>query len=354
MYINSLQHHEGELPEKIKDLGLNYFLFYEVFLYYLARNKGKFDLRSDDFYKVVYLIKTKSRCSLKEINLFIQQLADLGAWDYDQDNKIVKNEYLVKLSGKFSKAGRKAQENKKQSLQVQETEIKSVINKTNNQKLGKYQSNSDLVNRLIEFNLQANHNAYKSIIDYERLVTKINPDTLKLYMDNVELFKKASINDTGTNPAFKNGYFRVMNEFKKAVDSDIDLKPVLPEWVKVVNGVSTIQITENKPSDGIPEGIKFREHIPENWKDYFWIKWKDGLFNWGQLAVESSSAIFHTKLVKDKVTRDKFYAIHTGQEWIELFTKWFGPSGLFPEMASEYDFIYRFGFDRLLSDLGEA
>jgi hypothetical protein len=326
MYISSIKHHDGDLAEKIKDLSLNHFLLYELFLFYLARNKGSFNLDSDEFQSIYLLLKKKSRVAFKEVIPILLKLAEIGAWEYNSETNTIFHKQLMNLSSKFSKGGKKGQDSKKKSLEVQPEAVINQLSKSEAVKLGKYQSNGDLVNRLIEFNQQGNHNAFKSIIDYERLTTKIKPETIIFYLDNVEAFKKAAALDTGKVPTFKNGYFRIMNEFKKAVDLNLDLKPELPEWVKVAS-IENVNTWTNPGSTQSqkPQRQQFPEHTPENWKKFWWVNWSSDNWDWWDFLKDTAKQGFQMRLERSKEDRKRFFSIYTAQEWSNFFDKWFHP-----------------------------
>ncbi len=312
MYINSIKHHDGDLAEKIKDLSLNHFILYEIFLFYLARNKGSFNLESDEFQKIYLLLKKKSRIELKDVIPYLMTLAQLGAWDYKKESNTIVNKQLISLSSKFSKGGKKGQESKKKTLEAVDREdfiIEELPNVTS-VKIGEHKSNSDLVNKLMEFNQQGNHNGFRVAIDYERLVTKIRPETINFYLDNVELFKKASSLDNGNLPAFRNGYFRVFNEFRKAITNNIDLKPELPEWVKINSSIS-VPVIEEKPK------------LLDNYRKYTFYSPLNGEFTW----VSFLRSFLSTRMSTPPFIK-QFCNIHTKEEWQENFNHWFYESNI--------------------------
>lgn len=312
MYIKSISHHDGDLPEKIKDLSMGHFVFYEIFLYYLGKNKGTLNLDSDEYLKVCLLIKKKTR--VESVEIFIKELASIGAWNYNENKKTVTSPSLVQISKKFAEGGaitaqirkRKAEllnpETKDQSLEIEQKEVQAIISKSNLATIGNYKSNSDLVNKLMEFNFQGNHNSFRSILDYEKLVTKINPETIEFYLNSIELFKKASQEDNGKLPAFRNGYFRIFNEFKKAIDAGIDLKPELPEWVKIAN----------------PNEVKEIQESQFNYKEYTFYSPPNGEFSW----ISFLNSFLATKMKMPDGVK-KFCEKHSKEEWKAKLDSWF-------------------------------
>jgi hypothetical protein len=331
--IKSISHHSNSIARQIKkEIGIKQFLLYDCLEYYLFRFKGEVEVSSLEFKAIIPYLEEYSLLDKKEIYQAILKFNEFDIYTFKvtPEGGVLSCEKIKAYCKKLSDSGKKSQKlkGKDQPKKIDlEKESEPEI-KPNVTPVGNNGTDQNLINEVLKLALDCDFKPFQKIHEVTKLVSFMDHGILRFYLDSLPKWAKAS--ESNTDLRFRDGKKSLLLHIKKAFENNIQLTGDLPSWVLNGNldqgntwtnpGSNTSLVDPKTSEPSIPEGIKHRELIPENWKEYFfWARFPKNQFSWFWLCESINTDFFVPDILMNKRNRDKFLERKSFPEWRDFF-----------------------------------
>jgi hypothetical protein len=300
-------HNSPESLKIKKDQGLDAWCVYTIYLAYIRKYKG-LTKSSDEYRYFLHDIKTATRMTDDRLLAVEKYLIESDVL-FVVGNTIQHSElynYLDQLG-----------EVKRKAVQVRWAKAEAREPKEQN-KADETPVNSNLYQRLNKIKIDGQHSIFER--DLLAITRAFPEDTLNYFIDNLPAFKKAAANIKAKIP-FCLGEWKLIDHLKKHWENKLELKKELPAWVNapiITNPIPAGNYNQPQPITNDPNMPDFSG----KYKRIFSHK-TPAAYSWQEFTSVLISVLDRQGTLKPTYESKWFMSIHSPEEWMKLFDKWF-------------------------------
>ncbi len=298
-------------PESLKikkDEGLDAWIMYTICLAYIRKYKGLLKNTTEYFH---FKSDVKRSTQMKD-----DRMTDLEKYFLDQEiffldayGKIQHSE-LFDFLDNLGEVRRKAIANRWNKAEAMEPKEQG--------KSDEAPVNSSLYKRLNKIAIDGSHKINeRNLLAISRAFPE---DVLNYFIENLPAFKKAMVNVKANFP-FCLGEWKLIDHLSKHWENKLELKKELPAWVNA-------PVIANNPTPAgnykQPQAITNDPNLPDFSGKYrkIFTKKSPAAYSWAEF-VSVLIEVMDRPILKPTVESRWFMSLHSPEEWMILFDKWF-------------------------------